>query len=102
MQLDVARILAEKIGRDIGMDVGRDRCRRPERLAGAGEPCIGMDAQPEQEWELGEFDGFERRHLHVHPPSRNVSRYGTGITRKANIIDERRQLAHRSFMEPCS
>ena len=55
MQLDIARVLAEKVRRGVAVNVGRDRRRRPERLAGADDAVVGMDAQPEQERELGEL-----------------------------------------------
>ena len=68
VQLDIARVLAEKVGRDVAVEIGGDRRRREEGLAGADDPGIGVDAEPEEKRELGEFQGLDRRDLHAASP----------------------------------
>ena len=64
VQFDVARVLAEQIGRDVVVDVACDRTGRPEGLAGADDAGIGMDAQPEQEREFRKLQRLDRDDLH--------------------------------------
>ena len=64
VQLDVARILADQIGRDIVVEIGGDRPGRPEGLARSDQAGIGVDAQPEQERKLGEPQRLDADDLH--------------------------------------
>ena len=65
MQFDVARVLAEKIGGDVAVDIGGDRRGREERLAGADDAGIGVQAEPEEKGKLGDFKRLDRRDLHL-------------------------------------
>ena len=64
MQLDVARVLAEEIGRDIVVEVGCDRGRREECLAEPGDARLGTELQPQEMRELRELQRPERGDLH--------------------------------------
>ena len=65
VQLDIARILADQIGRNVVVDIGGDGAGRPERLSGADQAGIGMNAKPEQERKFRQPQRFDAGDLHA-------------------------------------
>ena len=70
VQLDVARILADQIGRDMVVDVAGDRTGRPEGLTGADDSRVGVDSQPAQRRKFGQLQRLDPDDFHCFPPGR--------------------------------
>src|SRR5258707_10529572 len=56
MAIDLARVLAEKVGRAGRVDIGSDRLRVADRLAETDDSVIGMEPQPDEIGESGALD----------------------------------------------
>src|SRR5215211_988792 len=90
MQLDVARVLAEKIGRDIVVEVGGDRARCEECLAEPGDARLGTELQPQEMRKLRELERPERGDLHGRAAS------SADVDRLAVPVNSSRQVVSHS------
>ena len=58
--LDLPRVLAQQVGRDLLVDDRLDRLRSPERLPEARQAFVGFDLEPEKVRALGDTDRAQR------------------------------------------
>ena len=67
VRLDVARVLADQVGRDEAVDVAFGGGRTVERLAEARDALVGLDLHPEDVGKLLRADGLDGRDFHDSP-----------------------------------